>query len=874
MLRVNGTAITNAPATGDPVITGTARVGETLAVDTSAILDPDGLPNTFTYQWIRVDGGTETDIASATDSTYTLVEDDRGKTVKVRVSFTDNGSTAESRTSGAHPSSGTIAAPPGAPASLTAAAGDGRVRLVWTAPTDTGGAAINEYEVRHAQGASVPAGTAWLTNPYPSTAFTLLVEGLANGAAHAFEVRAVNRAGDGAAATVSATPAAGCSAPALGARREVWSGTMTVGKFSSINWGLQTAGFRSLTGSGSLTQPHHFSIGATRYDIMQILVVVRDDGGRRLTRVNFSNILVPAPVGAALQFHSCSETREFSSASTAGGNFYVWHQEFSIDFSLYTTREIALSLPPNNPATGAPAIVSDIAGMTQVGRTLTASEGNVADADGLPSALNYQWFRVDGSNVETEIDGATGTTYTPVTADLGHRFKVKTSFFDNFGSPEVRESLETPTVEQPTLMTIAAASAIEGSALTFDVTLSPATDRQVTVGWAVSTSGGNTASTNDLTGTTSGRLTFAANETSQTITLNTVQDEVYEGDETVTVTLRNPNANAVLGTERAATGTIVNNEALPTMTLVLADSTIRESDDPDQTGHQHRTTVTATLDIAVEGEVRVSIISGPALRLTGSAIDGTVLSIPAGQKTSSSVIVQALDNDVDEPDRTAVITLSVVPYVANGYLDRTSIPAAPVPSLTITDDDEAPTVTLILSPASVRESDDGASGHVSTVTASLSHPSSEATTVTVSAAAVSPAVAGDFALSGNKVLTIPARETRSTGTVTVTANDNNVDAADKAVTVSATVVNGKLPAPGYELGTPADETLTIRDGEETPKVALVLGTDTIGENAGTTTVTATIPHPSSHETVVTITPAPDDFTVDGTLTIPAGSTRA
>ena len=44
-------------------------------------------------------------------------------------------------------------------------------------------------------------------------------------------------------------------------------------------------------------------------------------------------------------------------------------------------------------------------------------------------------------------------------------------------------------------------------------------------------------------------------------------------------------------------------------------------------------------------------------------------------------------------------------------------------------------MTLALSPASIRESDDagtaGLDDHVSTVTASLSHPSSEATTVTV-----------------------------------------------------------------------------------------------------------------------------------------------
>ena len=179
----------------------------------------------------------------------------------------------------------------------------------------------------------------------------------------------------------------------------------------------------------------------------------------------------------------------------------------------------------------------------------------------------------------------------------------------------------------------------------------------------------------------------------------------------------------------------------------------------------------------------------------------------------------------------------------------------------------------MLAPASVRESDDTSSMDVSedesTVTASLSHPSSEATTVTVSAAAVSPAVTGDFTLSGNRVLTIPAGQTRSTGTVTVTANDNNVDAPDKNVTVSAAAANTQGIA-----GDPPDLTLMIRDDEATPKVTLVLGASSIDEDAGSTTVKATIPYPSSHETVVTITAAPGDFTVSGTLTIPAGQTES
>ena len=229
--------------------------------------------------------------------------------------------------------------------------------------------------------------------------------------------------------------------------------------------------------------------------------------------------------------------------------------------------------------------------------------------------------------------------------------------------------------------------------------------------------------------------------------------------------------------------------------------------------------------------------------------------------------MQALNNNVDEPDRMVVLE-ATDSWVNSGYLDGTTYPRGPNPSLTIIDDDEAPTATLALSPASIRESDDagtaGIDDHVSTVTASLSHPSSEATTVTVS-----PAVTGDFTLSGNRVLTIPARQTRSTGTVTVTANDNNVDAADKDVTVSAVAANTQGIA-----GDPPDLTLMIRDDEATPTVTLVLDPNSIDEDAGSTTVKATILYPSSHATVVTITAAPDDFTVSGTLTIPAGQTES
>ena len=75
-------------------------MGETLTADTSGIADDDGLTKvTYSYQWIRNDGTSDTDITGAADSTYTLAADDEGKTIKARVSFTDDAGNRETLTS-------------------------------------------------------------------------------------------------------------------------------------------------------------------------------------------------------------------------------------------------------------------------------------------------------------------------------------------------------------------------------------------------------------------------------------------------------------------------------------------------------------------------------------------------------------------------------------------------------------------------------------------------------------------------------------------------------------------------------------------------------------------------------------------------------
>ena len=103
-------AAPNRTATGLPTISGTAQVGETLTASTSDIADQDGLDNaTFSYQWLADDSA----ITDATGSTYTLVPADQGKSIKVRVSFTDDADNEETLTSAA---TAAVAASPNSPA--------------------------------------------------------------------------------------------------------------------------------------------------------------------------------------------------------------------------------------------------------------------------------------------------------------------------------------------------------------------------------------------------------------------------------------------------------------------------------------------------------------------------------------------------------------------------------------------------------------------------------------------------------------------------------------------------------------------------------------------------------------------------------------
>ena len=87
----------------------------------------------------------------------------------------------------------------------------------------------------------------------------------------------------------------------------------------------------------------------------------------------------------------------------------------------------------NQPAQGRPSI----SGTRKFGETLTAGTSGITDPNGIPDgAFTYQWFSVDLGDVETDIPGATGPSYTIPRDREGDFLGVRVGFTDSHGFKE------------------------------------------------------------------------------------------------------------------------------------------------------------------------------------------------------------------------------------------------------------------------------------------------------------------------------------------------------------------------------------------------------------------------------------------------------
>jgi len=238
-------------------------------------------------------------------------------------------------------------------------------------------------------------------------------------------------------------------------------------------------------------------------------------------------------------------------------------------------------------------------------------------------------------------------------------------------------------------ITAAAAARPEGhsgtTAFTFIVSLDQAATTSQSVDWTAAGSGANPADAADFGGSTptTGSVTFAAGETSTTVTILIGGDTAVELDESFEVVLSDPSPALALGVA-VATGTIVNDDATVSIAAVAAskaegDSGVTElSFVVTLTGDD---TVARSVSYAVSGSGEHP--AGPA-DFAGGTFPASTLTFGIGE-TSRMVLVGVAGDTSFEPDESFAIDLSapssgltIVAGSANGAILNDDPPQATV----------------------------------------------------------------------------------------------------------------------------------------------------------------------------------------------------
>ena len=496
----------NVPASGTPVISGTAQVGESLTADTSDMEDGNGLDRVqFRFQWVSHDGSADTDIANGTDSTYTLVADDAGKTIKVRVSFTDRGGYAESLTGG---ETATVPARPNSPAT-GAPAVTGTAQVGETLAADISGIGDTDglTKVSYSYQWVANDGTADtdITDATDST-YTLVADD--EGKTVKVRVSFTDDAGNVETLTSTATNSVAARPDSAATGAPTISGTSQVGEALTAD----TSGIGDADGLTNVSYSYQWirSDGTSDADITDAAdstytLVAADEDKTIKVRVSFTD---------------------------DGGN----------EEALTSAATTAVAAKPNTPATGLPTI----SGTARVGETLTADMSGIGDADGLTNVTySYQWIRNDGTS-DTAITRATHSTYTLAAADEGKTIRVRVSFTDDAGFDETLTSAATEVVGFAVQQQIANSAAtgaptITGTAqvgetLTADTSGIADTDELTNVTYSYQWIANDGISDTDITGATDSTYTLVAADEGQTIKVKVSFTDDAGNGETLTST--------------------------------------------------------------------------------------------------------------------------------------------------------------------------------------------------------------------------------------------------------------------------------------------------------------------------------------------------
>ncbi len=356
-----------------------------------------------------------------------------------------------------------------------------------------------------------------------------------------------------------------------------------------------------------------------------------------------------------------------------------------------------------------------------------------------------------------------------------------------------------------------ASVAEQGGVATLTARLSLATTVPVQV--ALSVGGGAAPGRYRLSGTA---LTIPAGALAASVTLTAVDDAIHQGDQEVTVGI-GAVSGPVAGTATAVSITIVDDEAVPGITLASDVAAIAEA------GGVADLTVTLSGPTAVP--VRVPLLLGAGVAPERYLLADAELTIPAGALAATTTLT-GVDDAIYEGDR--------VLGVALGAVDGAVVAPDAVPlAITVIDDEVVPVVTLAAGASAIAEH-----GGATTIAATLSGPAAEAVAITLGFAGAE----GRYDASAAQIV-IPSGGL--VGGITLSGHDDALFAGDQAVTVTALDASGALVA--------ADApTILISDDEARPTVTLALDATVLAEAGGTATLTATLSGPAAYEVTVMI----------------------
>ena len=222
---------TNGNGTGEWSPSATLKAGLPAAPAAPA-LTPGSTTLTATWVAPSANGGTlsgfKVQYKQSSDTTWTAhTFTSTGSTTSTSIDSLTNGTAYDVQVRATNeqgdgpwsPTATAAAGVPVAPAAPTLASGNAQLDVSWTAPTNNGGSAITDYDVRHCS-TSCNVATNWteLDDSTDSTALSATITTLTNGTSYQVQVRAGNANGDGPwspSATLKAGLPAAPAAPTL-----------------------------------------------------------------------------------------------------------------------------------------------------------------------------------------------------------------------------------------------------------------------------------------------------------------------------------------------------------------------------------------------------------------------------------------------------------------------------------------------------------------------------------------------------------------------------------------------------------------------------------------------------------------------------------